>query len=94
MNNFKWVILVKNSDGNLRFVGSIKSRHIMVVLEEALLFESLEKAIEQIIIWNEVDSDDLNNLINFPYVVIPHPDSVINFVRDQLVEKHCDDIPF
>ena len=94
MNSFKWVICMRNAGGCLSFIESTKHRPIIGGLEGALLFESLEKAIEQIVIWNEVDSDDLNNLINFPYVVIPHPDSVINFVRDQLVEKHCDDISF
>ena len=93
MNSFKWVIAVKNADGRLRFIESIKSRHIMGDLEEALMFESLESAVAQIVIWNRIDEEDLDNLVNLPYVAIPHPDSVINFVRDQLVEKH-DDIPF
>lgn len=94
MNKFKWVICVRNSDGRLRFIQSTENRHIMDDLEGALIFESLELAIDQITSWNEIDSEDLNNLIRFPYVIIPHPDSVINFVRDQLVEKHDDDIPF
>lgn len=94
MNSFKWVIVLYNSDGRLRFIQSTENRHIMGDLEEALIFESLELAIDQITSWNKMDSEDLNNLISFPYVIIPHPDSVINFVRDQLVEKHDDDIPF
>lgn len=94
MNKFKWVIAVRNADGCLRFIQSTKHRHIMGDLEGALLFESLESAIKQIVIWNRTDEEDLDNLINFPYVATPHPDSVINFVRDQLVEKYGDDIPF
>ena len=96
MNSLKWVIMVGTTGHEHSFPIDRDRSTLSLKIEDAQVFDNLDDCMKQIIEWNREDlakEVNVDVLINYPYVAVLHPDSVINFVRDQLVEKY-DDIPF
>ena len=97
MNSLKWVIMVGTTTGQHLFPVDGDRHTLTIKIEDSKVFDNLDDCMKQIIEWNREDVGKdvgVDVVIDYPYVVVLHPDSVINFVREQMEKKYEADIPF